>query len=62
LLLLIVIAAPLVGLTEPVELIRMSPEPDVESGVVVAVLMTVSAPEMDAVVRKRVPIAVEAKR
>ena len=43
-LLLIVTAAPLVGLTEPVELMRMSSlAVPVATGVVIAVLITVSA-------------------
>ena len=43
LLLLIVTAAPPVGLTEPVELMRISPAAPVVCGVVTAVLITVSA-------------------
>jgi len=38
-----VTAAPLAGLTEPVELMRISPEALVVAGVVTAVLITVSA-------------------
>jgi hypothetical protein len=43
LLLSVVTAAPPAGLTDPVELIRMSPETLVYSGLVSAVLTTVSA-------------------
>jgi hypothetical protein len=43
LLLSIVTAAPPAGLTDPVEVMRMSPEVLVFSGVVIAVVTTVSA-------------------
>src|SRR6476469_4649350 len=62
LLLLIVIAAPLVGFIEPVVVTWMSPEVLVESGVVVAVLITVSAAAGVASRAKTAPRPVDARR
>jgi hypothetical protein len=61
LLLLIVTAAPLAGFTDPVELMRMSPEALVVCGVVTAVLITVSAFAGAVVSARTTPRPVEAR-
>jgi hypothetical protein len=62
LLLLIVTAVPLVGLIEPVVVMWMSPAALVVTGVVVAVLIAVSAPAEEAIMIASVPIPVDARR
>src|ERR1043165_5721594 len=63
LLLLMVTAAPPVGFTDPVELIRiLSPAPAVVSGVVTAVLMTCSPEAGVARTTASAPRAVDARR
>src|SRR3954447_8287552 len=57
-----VTATPLVGFTDPVEVIRMSPDTLVVCGVVTAVLITVSAFAGAAMIAAIAPRPVDARR